>query len=85
MDGISGNGSIYVEPFLGSGSVLINVLERYPDEFQRFVCCDANEALIEVFKQIKTNPSLLIIALEQIQDLYCSLDMDERKEFFYRL
>ena len=81
----TGNDSIYVKPYLGSGPVLINVLERYPDRFQRFVCCDANEALAEVFKQIKTNPNLLIIALEQIQDLYCSLDMEEQKELFYLL
>ena len=49
--------TIYFEPFLGSGCVLINVLEKYPDRFQRFICCDANDALIEVFKQIKNNPS----------------------------
>ena len=46
----TGNDTIYVEPFLGSGSVLINVLEKYPQRFQRFVCCDAKDALIEVFK-----------------------------------
>ena len=58
--------AIYVEPFLGSGSVLINVLEKYSDRFTRFVACDANDALIEVFKQIKNNPANLIISLELI-------------------
>ena len=77
--------AIFVEPFLGSASVLINILEKYPDRFQEFVCCDANDALIKVFKQIKSSPSSLIISLEQIQNFYCSIvDMDERKEFFNR-
>ena len=58
--------SIYFEPFLGSGSVLINVLEEYPDRFQRIVVADANDALIEVFKQIKKHPASLIISLELI-------------------
>ena len=58
--------AIFVEPFLGSGSVLINMLEKYPDRFRQFVCCDANGALIEVFKQIKNNPANLIISLELI-------------------
>ena len=79
LDGITGNDTIYVEPFLGSGSVLINILEKYPQKFKQFVCCDGNDALIELFKQIMSNPANLIIALEQIHDLYCSLDMDERK------
>ena len=77
--------AIYVEPFLGSASVLINILEKYSDRFTRFVAYDANDALIEVFKQIKSNPANLIISLELLQNLYCSIvDMDERKEFFYR-
>ena len=82
LDMAAGNDTIYVEPFLGSGSVLINILEQYPVRFQRYLVADANEVLIEVFKQIKSNPASLIISLEQIQNLYCSLDMDERKYYF---
>ena len=29
----SGNDTVYVEPFLGSGCVLINVLEKHPTRF----------------------------------------------------
>ena len=84
LKGMTSSKPIYVEPFLGSGSVLIYILEKYPTRFKRYVCCDANEVLIEVFKQVKTNPTNLIRVLEQLQDLYYSLDMDERKDFFYK-
>ena len=52
--------AVYVEPFLGSGVVLINVLEKHSAKFSRFICCDLNEALIVSFNQIKTNHQSLI-------------------------
>ena len=41
--------AVYVEFFLGSGVVLINVLEKYSARFKRCICCDLNEALIVSF------------------------------------
>ena len=76
--------AIYVEPFLGSGIVLFNILEKYSDKFSRFICCDLNEALIISFNQIMTNHQNLIVTLKQIQDHYLTLDMNERKAFFYK-
>ena len=66
----SGDDTIYVEPFLGSGVVLINVLENHQTRFKRFVCCDANEVLIKAFEQIKVNHQNLISTLERIQSHY---------------
>ena len=76
--------AIYIEPFLGSGIVLFNVLENYSAKFKRFICCDLNEALIVSFNQIKTNHQALISTLEQLQDCYLALEMDEQKAFFYK-
>ena len=49
LNGMTSDDAIYVEPFLGSGSVLIHILENYPTKFKQFICCDVNDALIEVF------------------------------------
>ena len=66
--------AVYVEPFLGSGIVLVDVLEKYSTRFKRYICCDLNEALIVSFNQIKTNHQVLIRTLEQLQDRYLSLE-----------
>ena len=39
----------YVEPFIGSGSVLINLLEQCTHKFKRYIACDINESLINAF------------------------------------
>ena len=46
----SGGDITYVEPFRGSGVVLINVLENHQTRFKTFLCCDANEVLIKAFE-----------------------------------
>ena len=78
------NNIIYVEPFLGSGSVLINVLEKQSTRFSRYICADVNDVLIKTFNQIKTNHQNLIMTLESIQTHYQSLNKDEQKVFFYK-
>ena len=80
----SNNDIVYVEPFIGSGTVLINILEKHQTRFKRFICSDANEILIKAFDQIKTNHEILISTLERIQAHYQSLDKDEQKAFFYK-
>ena len=55
----------YIEPFLGGGSVLINLLEECPRKFERDIACDINESLINAFNQVKTNHVNLLRALER--------------------
>lgn len=69
----------YVEPFLGGGSVLINILER---GFQgKVVAGDINRDIILCYRMIKQKHSALISELEAIQKEIPD-DMDERKEFY---
>jgi DNA adenine methylase len=69
----------YVEPFLGGGSVLINILER---GFQgKVVAGDINKDIILCYRMIKQKHSALISELEAIQKEIPD-DMDERKEFY---
>ena len=69
----------YVEPFLGGGSVLINILER---GFQgKVVAGDINKDIILCYRMIKQEHRALISELEAIQKKIPD-DMDERKEFY---
>lgn len=73
----------YFEPFLGSGSVLINVLKRYNKRFSNYICLDRNEQLINAFHTIQNNHETLIQLLSIIESRHNSLQADEQKEFYY--
>lgn len=59
----------YIEPFLGSGIVLINFLKWCKNyinpKYLCFHCYDINKYLIDCFNQIKTNPIDLINELDK--------------------
>ena len=74
----------YVEPFIGSGIVLIHLLEVGYRKFKRYICSDINPSLINAFNQIKSNHWNLIRSLEHVQEYYLSLTPDSRKQLFYR-
>ena len=74
---------IYVEPFLGSGSVLINVLKNYSKYFKEFICSDNNNVLIDTFNEIKFNHESLIYVLNLISSHHNKLSSDEQKDFYY--
>ena len=57
---------VYLEPFVGSGAVLISLLEQNPN----IVCKanDINSELIMTFEVIKSDPNALIHGLNQLKD-----------------
>ena len=73
----------YIEPFLGGGSVLINLLEECPRRFKRYIACDINESLINTFNQVKTNHANLIRSLERVQEYFFDLDLEQKKRLFH--
>ena len=77
------NESVYFEPFLGSGSVLINILTKYPSNFKKFICSDSNKILIDTFIEIQNNHSSLIYLLSLIQVYHDDLSFSEQKDFYY--
>ena len=54
----------YYEPFLGSGAVLAELLQQseslLPITFAKSFGSDSNRYLIDIFKYVKNNPSILI-------------------------
>jgi len=73
----------YVEPFLGGGAVLLDVLQNYHlDEAYVF---DVNEDLVDTYIVVRDNVSNLIKKLSEIERDFLALDNDERKKYYLNI
>lgn len=71
----------YIEPFLGSGNVMLNMLEKYT--FSKIISCDLNENITNMFNIIKSHPNNLILKLEELQNEYYSLpSLNDKNKLF---
>lgn len=79
------NGKIecYIEPFVGGGAVLIDILQNY--KINEAYAFDINENLINSYNIIKNNVNELIYNLKILEKEYLSLEKDARKEYFYNI
>lgn len=79
------NGEIeyYIEPFVGGGAVLIDILQNY--KVNEAYAFDINENLINTYNIIKNNVNELIYNLKILEKEYLSLEKDARKEYFYNI
>ena len=77
------NGTIkkYVEPFVGGGAVLIDILQKY--DIEEIYAFDINKDLINCYKVIQKNVDDLIKELDKKQNEYLKLEIDERQKYFY--
>jgi DNA adenine methylase len=67
----------YYEPFIGGGSVLIELLNKINKneiKVNNFFISDYNENLINLYNTIKNNPNELLEILQNIKDIYLKLD-----------
>lgn len=71
----------YVEPFLGGGAVLINILQKY--DVQEAYAFDINKDLINCYNVIKTNVNELVNELAQKEKEFLVLNDEERQKYFY--
>lgn len=71
----------YIEPFVGGGAILIDILQKY--NIQEAYAFDINIDLINSYNVIKNNVENLITNLKQIETEYLQLEQEERKEYFY--
>jgi DNA adenine methylase len=80
-----GNGVIknYYEPFLGSGAVFFNLVNRYP--LDNIVLSDINEELILAYKVVKYDVAELMQMLHQLQRKYLKLSEIDKEKFYYDL
>lgn len=74
----------YIEPFVGSGSVLFSMLRRYPN-LKKAVINDINADLINVYRVIASDVEELIELLSEYQEEYHALEgsEDDKKTCYY--
>ena len=79
------NGEIecYIEPFLGGGAVLIDILQNY--KVKEAYAFDINLDLINSYNVIKNNVDELIYNLKLLEKRYLNLEKDDRKDYFYNI
>lgn len=77
------NGSIerYIEPFVGGGAVLIDILQKY--EVKEAYAFDINIDLINCYNVIKNNVEELISKLDKKEKEFLVLNDEERQIYFY--
>jgi len=71
----------YIEPFAGSGAVLLYIMQQHPVR-EAFIA-DVNPALTAAYTAVKKNVEQLIDFLAAIENEYLSLNEKERREFYY--
>lgn len=71
----------YIEPFVGGGAVLIDILQKY--DVREAYAFDINIDLINSYNVIKNNVEDLITNLKQLETEYLQLGQEERKNYFY--
>lgn len=71
----------YVEPFVGGGAILLDVLQKY--EVKEAYAYDTNQDLVNAYNVIKIDVEDLIKKLSKYEKEYLPLDMEERKEYYY--
>ena len=71
----------YIEPFVGGGAVLIDILQKY--NVQEAYAFDINIDLINSYNVIKNNVEELIVNLKIMETEYIQLEQEERKNYFY--
>lgn len=77
------NGTIerYIEPFVGGGAVLIDILQKY--DVKEAYAFDINIDLINCYNVIKNNVEELISKLDKKEKEFLALNDEERQKYFY--
>ncbi len=73
----------YVEPFVGGGAVLINILQKY--DIKEAYAFDINIDLINCYNVIKENVDELIKELEIKEKEFIKLGSEDRQSYFYNI
>ncbi len=73
----------YVEPFIGGGAVLINILQKY--DIKEAYAFDINLDLINCYNTIKSNVEELINELDKKEKEFLLLEAKEKEKYFYKI
>ncbi len=73
----------YIEPFLGGGAVFLDIIQNH--NLESVYLSDCNPDLILSYQVIQQYSPQLIKTLSNYQTKYYSLDLLERKDYFYKI
>jgi len=71
----------YIEPFVGGGAVLIDILQKY--DVKEAYAFDINKDLINCYNVIKNNVESLIKELDEKEKMFIALNSEDRQKYFY--
>lgn len=83
IDFLENHCSVYVEPFVGSGSVLLMMLSKFSTKIEHWVISDKNKKLINLYQSIKFAPDIFIKEAKKLFNHYDKLDTKEAKKEYY--
>lgn len=72
---------VYIEPFIGGGAILIDILKKY--NIKKAYAFDINKNLINCYNIIKDKVESLVLELKKLEEEYLKLDDENRKEYYY--
>lgn len=76
----------YVECFLGSGVVLINVLKNKEYlKYKKFYVNDINTNIISFYTLLKDNPDYLVKEINTLVEKYNNYNLDEQEKMYYKI
>lgn len=78
-----GKCNTYIENFVGGGSMLFHLLQKYP--IKRAIISDINSKLITTYQTVQQNVDELINRLQELQGKYYSLSETEKEAFYYQM
>ena len=76
----------YIEMFLGSGVVLLNVLDNKDTlKYKNFYVNDINSNIINFYILLRDNIDGAIKKMKEFENKYNSYSMDEKEEYYYKI
>ncbi len=72
----------YVEPMVGAGAVLFDILNTY--QMDEVYICDTNIQLMNVYKVIRDDIDKLIELLAKFENEHLTKNDEERKKYYYQ-
>lgn len=72
----------YVEPFFGSGAMMLYVAQHNP-YIKKFVINDINPEIMGIYRAIKNDVETFIKVMDALEERFIPLDKPDRKTFYY--
>ena len=84
LESFARNKDNYIEPFLGSGVVMLNVLNNLDElKYKNLYVNDINKNIIDFYLCLKKKPEYLVNSLIKLSQIYNCKDMEEKKSMYY--